>query len=197
MDLVPPALIANRYFATEQTTIDTLLANHETAANELEEFKEEHLTPRPGTEDGLLANAVNDKGNLTKNGVQKRLLCLTNDPDDTAERLVLQRCLTLIETEANAAKTSKQARAALNAKVFARYAQLTEVEIKVLVVDDKWFTSLRNGIDSEVQRIVLRLSARVTELEERYAQSLPELERNAAALTRRVKGHLARMGVSL
>ena len=63
MDLVPPVLVVARYFASEQAAIDALQAKQDAAEHELEEFVEEH-----GGEEGLLAEALNDKGNVTKSG---------------------------------------------------------------------------------------------------------------------------------
>ena len=90
----------------------------------------------------------------------------------------------------------KTAQTALDAQVLARYETLTEAEIKTLVVDDKWFGTIRNAVDKRVQRLIRQLAARVESLEERYARSLPELEHRVENLARRVGGHFARMGAS-
>ena len=58
-----------RYFADEQAAVEALQAKQEAAARELEEFVEEHTG-----EEGLLEDAVNDKGKVTKErGVTERL----------------------------------------------------------------------------------------------------------------------------
>lgn len=102
----------------------------------------------------------------------------------------------LLEAESGAGKAVKDATNALNEKVLARYATLTENEIKVLVVEDKWFVSIRAGIEGEVQRLTQRLAARVKELDERYARPLPELEQEVAVFSAKVEEHLKRMGLS-
>ena len=79
--------------------------------------------------------------------------------------------------------------------MLAKYAKLTEAEIKTLAVDDKWFASIESAIEGEVQRLTQRLADRVKELEERYAQPLPELEREVEAFGQKVEGHLRKMGV--
>ena len=68
MDLIPPGLIVARYFAAEQAAIGALQTTQETAARELEEFVEEHTG-----EEGLLGDAANDKGKVTKSGVKDRI----------------------------------------------------------------------------------------------------------------------------
>ncbi len=190
MDLVPPALIVARYFAKEQAAIEELRAVQETAARELEEFVEE----RTG-EDGLLEDATNDTGKVTKGGVKDRLKAIQGEAESDEERDALMCCLGLIEAESEAGKAINEAQAALDERVLARYAKLTEAEIKTLVVEDKWFASLRAGVDGEVQRLTQQLAGRVKELEERYAQPLPELEEEVEAFSQKVEGHLKKMGL--
>lgn len=195
MDLVPPELIVSRYFADRQAAIDDLRVKQETAARDLEEFIEEH-----SGEEGLLEDAVNDKGKVTKAGVKGRLKQLrmdnglwTVEADD--EGKVLKRCLELIEAETAAAKSVKDGQAKLNMQVLVKYPTLTEDAIKTLVVQDKWFASIQAAIESEVQRLTQRLATRVKELEERYAQPLPELEREVEAYQAKVEQHLRKMGI--
>jgi type I restriction enzyme M protein len=195
MDLAPPALIVARFFAKEQAAIEALEAAQETAARELEEFVEEHATAGEG-EEGLLAEATNDKGKVTKGGVKDRLKAIKDEPESDEECDALKRCLELIEAESAAGKAVKDAQAALDAKVLARYAKLTEAEIKTLVIQATWFTSIRTAIEGEVERLTQQLGDRVKELEERYARPLPELEKDVEAFGAKVEGHLMKMGLA-
>ncbi len=190
MDLVPPGLIINRYFAAEQAAIDELAARQEIATRELEEFVEEHTG-----EEGLLEDAMNEKGNVTKKAVTDRLKEIRRDPEFVEEREALTRVMALIEAESGAAKAVKEARAALDERVLARYAPLTEDEIKTLVVEDKWFASIRAAVEGEVERLTQRLAGRVKELDERYARPLPELEREVEEFGAKVEEHLRKMGL--
>jgi len=97
MDMIPPALIVARYFATEQAAIDDLWAKQEWATRELEEYVEEHTG-----EEGLLEDATNDKGKVTKAAVRERLKEIGDDPELADERAALTRCLELIEAGAEA-----------------------------------------------------------------------------------------------
>ncbi len=81
--------------------------------------------------------------------------------------------------------------------MLARYGKLTEAEIKTLVVEDKWFASLRSAIEGEVQRLTQQLAARVKELEERYSQPLPTLQREVEEFSTKIERHLRNMGLSL
>jgi len=190
MDLVPPGLIVNRYFAAEQAAIDELAARQEIATRELEEFVEEQ-----SGEEGLLEDAMNDNGKVTKKAVTDRLKEIRRNPEFAEEREALTQVMALIEAEAGAKKAVKEAQAALDKRVLARYASLTEDEIKALVVEDKWFASIRAVIEGEVQRLTQRLAGRVKELDERYARPLPELEREVEAFGAKVEEHLRRMGL--
>ncbi len=190
MDLIPPALVIARYFAEEQAAIDELQAKQEAAARELEEFIEEH-----SGEEGLLEDAANDKGKVTKGGVTGRLKAIQDEAESDEERAALTRCLELFEAEAEASKAVRDALAALEEKVLAKYPKLTEAEIKSLVVDDKWFASIQTAIEGEVQRLTQQLAGRVKELEERYAVPLPELAHGVDEFSAKVEGHLKQMGL--
>ena len=192
MDLVPPALVAARYFADEQAAVEALQDRQEAAAREWEEFVEEHTG-----EGGPLEDTVNDKGKVTRSAVKDRLKTVADQPESGEERDALTRCLTLMDAEAETSKAVKDARAALDEQVLARYATLTEAEVKTLVIEDKWFASIRDAVEGEVQRLTQGLAGRVKELEERYARPLPELERDVESFGKKVEGHLKRMGVAL
>lgn len=191
MDLVPPPLVVARDFAGEQGAIKVLQAKQESAARELEEFVEEH-----GGEEDLLAEVRDDKGKVAKDRVRDLLKAFEGEMESDEERATLSRCVALIEAEVTTAKAVKQTEGALDERVLARYGKLTEAEIKTLVVEEKWLASLRAAVEGEVQRVTQQLAGRVKELEERYAQPLPTLEREVTALSAKVEGHLENMGLS-
>jgi type I restriction enzyme M protein len=89
----------------------------------------------------------------------------------------------------------KDALDALSEEVLDRYGKLTEAQIKTVVVEDKWLTSLRAAVDGEIQRLTQRLAARVKQLEERYAQPLPALERAVESFGADVNRHLMNIGL--
>ncbi|MCE2416586.1 SAM-dependent DNA methyltransferase [Candidatus Poribacteria bacterium] len=197
MDLIPPSLIVARYFAEEQTAIEALQTKQTTAESELAEFIEEHTG-----EDGLLTDATNNSGNITASSVKARLKALTPDmltrhetQDSDDEQDALERCLSLLDAKSKADKVVKDAQLALGTQVLARYATLTEDDIKVLVVADKWFASIHAAINGEVQRLTQALTGRVQELEERYESPLLALAEEVEEYSVRVEEHLRNMGV--
>ena len=102
--------------------------------------------------------------------MKDRLKAIEDEPDSDEERDALTRCLELIDAESDGGQ-GRQGRPGRSStqQVLAKYAKLTEDEIKTLVVEDKWFASIRAAIEGEVERLTQRLAGRVKELEERYA----------------------------
>ena len=88
----------------------------------------------------------------------------------------------LIEQEASAGKQAKDAQKALDAKVAAKYAQLSAAHIQTLVVQDKWLAAL---------------TGRIRQLGERYSAPLPALGDEVEVLAGRVNAHLKKMGFEL
>ena len=189
IDLIPPALIVARYFATEQTAIEQLEAERDALSRQMEELDEEH-----GAEDGLLAEAKNDKGKLTKASAKARLSEIKRDKDAADERKLLETYADLTEQEATASKKVKDATKALDAKVAAKYGQLSAAEIKSLVVVDKWLAALASSVQGELDRVSQALTGRIKQLAERYATPIPQLAGEVETLSSRVDAHLKTMG---
>src|SRR5437899_1335253 len=89
---------------------------------------------------------------------------------------------------------SRRPQFALDAEAYAKYPKLTEVEIKTLVVDDKWLAALEAAIHGEMVRVSQALTQRVKELAERYETPLPRMQGRVAELEAKVSRHLERMG---
>ena len=188
-ELIPPALVIARYYAAAQAEIEALEARVAALQQQVEEMAEEH-----GGEGGLLEDAKNDKDKLTKASVAARLKEIKTDPDAADECKVLNDYLALSEQEADASAKLKVAQDALMEKVAAKYGQLTEDEIKTLVVDDKWLATLAAAVQGELDRVSQTLTGRIRQLAERYATPLPQLTGQVAALAARVDAHLNKMG---
>jgi type I restriction enzyme M protein len=194
MDLVPPPFVIERYFSKEQAAIDELQIAHDTAERELEEFIEENSGEDVSGEKGLLVDAMNEKDKITKASVKARLREIRGESENDKEREALMACIALMEAESEAGRVVREAQAKLDEKVLGKYAKLTEVEIRTLVVDDKWFTNMRTSIQGEIQRVTQLLCGRVKELERRYAEPLPRLTDEVAVLAACVDRHLKKMG---
>ena len=220
-ELIPPALIVARFFAKEQAALEALEAEADEFARAIEEMDEEH-----GGEDGLLFEAKTERGKLTAKSVKDRIRQLgdgleaglfkkykalersgeTLSPElrkefveaapDFLEFLQLTELLDLIEQEKEASDAAKEAKTALDTKTVKHYAKLTEAEIKLLVVEDKWLAVLQSDVTGELDRVSQALTGRVKLLTERYGTALPKLAESVEVLNAKVDAHLKRMGLA-
>ncbi|MFJ4869247.1 N-6 DNA methylase [Streptomyces sp. NPDC088757] len=189
MDLVPPALVVARYFADVQTKVDALHAAAEEASRVVEEYIEEHAV-----EDGLLAEAMED-GKVSKPLASTRLKVARHEGVDAEEVRALQHLIKLYNEEAVAKKAAKEAQAALDLASLKKYGDLTESEIKQLVLEDKWQTTVADRVAQVVDSLTLALVVRIKELGKRYAETVHSLDAELAKIEAEVARHLADMGV--
>ena len=190
-ELIPVALLVARYFAAEQAAIGKLEAEAAAITQSIDELLEEH-----SGDEGLLADARNDKDKVTKASAAARLQVVKSDKDAADERKVLAEFLALAEKESKVSANAKAAQEGLTAKVVAKYTKLTEDEIKQLVVEDKGMSALGAAVQGELARASQTLTGRISELAERYGTPLPQLEGETIMLGARVARHVARMGAT-
>lgn len=188
-ELIPEPLVIRRYFAAKQKAIEKLQAEQEAIVQKMEDLSEEH-----GGEGGPLEEAKNDKGKITKGNIKARLKDTEGDDEAQEEINLLTAYLALIEAESEASKKVKDAQKALAENVAGKYKELSEAEVKTLVVDDKWLSALAVDVQSELDRISQTLTARIKELAERYAAPLPRQTQTVEELTGKVDAHLQKMG---
>ena len=168
-------------------TAEEKIAEGETALNELlEEEAENYLDSSNFTND-----TIND-GN-----VKKRIRDLKGKPDAKAEIKVLEKYLALKEDIADGKRVQKALKYELLEMLVKKYDSLTEAETKQLVIENKWMATLAALLESEMQQISQNLTTRVSELAERYAQTLSAIDADIVDLEKKVKKHLALMGFAL
>jgi type I restriction enzyme M protein len=188
-DLIPPVLIVARYFPDEQAEVHALDLRLEEAARAVEGYVEEHAV-----EGGLLWEASED-GKLTKKLASDRLEEAKREDSDPDEITALEWAMSLFKAESAAKKAAKEARAALDLATLNKYGDLSEAEVKTLVLDDKWKATVSIRVESVLNSLVLQLVARIQELGERYGETLSGLESSVDDLTSKVLGHLEEMGI--
>lgn len=186
-DLVPKELIVKKYFASEQQLIADLEGKIETIASQLSELEEEH-----GGEDGAFAEVVK----INKGNINARLKDIRGEAELADEFTVLKKWIELSDAQAAQRKSIKIKEAELDKLAYGKYPELSEDEIKTLVVDDKWMAMIREKIHGEMNRISQALTTRVKELVERYETPLPMQTKTAVNLEEKVITHLKRMGFS-
>ena len=189
-DLLPKSIIIHEYFADKQAAIQQLEADIESTQAELTGYEEEHAG-----EEGLLADAANDNGKLTKATVAKRIKEIKGDASEKESLTMLNAIEKLFEKAASLGKQLKEKQAELDELTMKKYEKLSEAEVKDLVIEKKWMTSLAASIQGEIDAISQRLTARIKELGERYDETLGALDASAKELEDKVNAHLKKMGL--
>jgi type I restriction enzyme M protein len=189
IDLLPPDLIVNKYLTEQRTQVGELNTAHESAVADLGTYLEEH-----GVEGGFAYDAIADDEKVTAASTRLALKVAQDAKDDEAVA-VLRELERLIKAEAAAKKAAKDAEAALDLATLKRYSELTEDEVKDLVLEAKWHSTVRRRIAGEVASLTLALVSRIQQLGERYAETVGALDAELADLEAKVAGHLAAMGV--
>ncbi len=187
--VIPKALIIEMYFQKEKDEIAQLEIERDQIVSRMEEMKEEHCV-----EEGLLAEVVNDKGNITKGELQKRIKEIRHDKDSAEELEILQQYKKLMTKESKLNSDIKNAVGTLDKLVYNQYGKLSIEEIKDLVVEKKWCQTIYEGIENIYSAISHSLTNRIIELVERYEETLPQIEEEVADYEAKVKSHLERMG---
>ena len=224
-ELIPAQLLIDRYFSDEQAELERLQGQLDEAQQKLDEFEEEHVGDEQVLEDltssrGVSKSSVQDrvlevkraalevlkegtpqweqmKGVTKSNFGTRKWTHGVEDPDGFFDELdVLYDYLSLYDEVSTQKSTLKDATAVLYEAVKEKYPALSDADVKSLVVEDKWLTTVEDAVRAEVKRITGQLAGRVQELEERYADPLPALEDEVETLASRVGEHLNTMGVA-
>jgi type I restriction enzyme M protein len=194
--LVPKALVIEMFFAAEQKAIDDMETVLAAAQAELDEMVEN------AEGDSVINDVLKDNGNIDKPGLKKKLKDKELDADDKAVLTALQTLVTRVD---EGTKAVKDLRAALDKKTREQYPKLTDTECVELLLNSKWYRTIISGVYALYAAVSHRISDRVTELNERYEQTLPELNaliygkyengiKVENGLEDKVKSHLERMG---
>ncbi|MET9178394.1 class I SAM-dependent DNA methyltransferase [Kitasatospora aureofaciens] len=189
-DLIPPTLLVARYFADKQTEVEALHTAAEGASRAVEEYIEEHAV-----EDGLLAEAMDDD-KISKVLASARLKVARHEGADAGEIKALQHLIKLYNDEVVAKKAAKESQATLDLATLKKYNDLTESEIKQIVLDEKWHATIASRVASEVEFLTLGLVTRIRQLGERYAKTVSALDAELQKLEAKVAMHLTQMGIS-
>lgn len=189
MDLIPPELVVERYFAIEKTQLDVLNSQLEAATQEIEEFVEEN-----SGDEGPLADSMDD-GIINKALVTARLREVKREDPQGEEAFALSTLINLYGAEAIAKNSVKDAQATLDEATLRRYGNLTTSDIQQLVIDDKWGATVEARVREEIASLIRRLLTRVAELGDRYDSTLGSIEAEIDVLSAYVSKHLAEMGI--
>lgn len=185
-EVIAPELIAHRYFSDDLAKLEEKQSKLERLSQELESHLEEH-----GGEENVLNDVLDAKGKLSAKLLKT---ALEEDGIEEDERAILQTAQTLM-TQGKAAKEAvKTLSEALNLAIFKQFGQLSEAEIKELVVKDKWLTTLQSRIENRLENAIQQLISRLNTLEDRYRSPMAELAQEVEIWQSKVDAHLKNMG---
>ena len=163
--------------------------NEENIEQEMQTMKEENQG-----EDDMLIEAKSDAGNVTDAIIKKRIKAIKDDSGYAEELKILTEYTKFMDKEKELKKQIKTIETELDKNLFKKYNDLTESEIKELVINDKWLSTIHGLIDEEMEQISHKLARRINELADRYETPLPELSKEVQTLSKTVDGHLEKMG---
>jgi type I restriction enzyme M protein len=187
--LLKPKLLIDNYFNTEKKEIEKLEVERDDITAELEAMEEDN-----GGEEGLLAEAKNDKDKITAASAKDRLKIIKGNKNELDEVEMLEVYLKYSERIGEINKQLKALQKSLEKKVWDKYKILSDDDIKLLVVEHKWINHLENAVQNEMQRISQRLTHRIKELVDRYETALALQLNEVKALEKKVNDHLSKMG---
>ena len=187
--LIPKSLIEAAFFAAERAKIDEAQAICDEKQGNLEELVEEHTA-----EGGILVDCLNDKDAVDAKAVNAKIKELKKTAPDSEEYGILCEYVELSAKVKEYTKLVKDLNAALDEACKAKYAELTIDEIKELLVNRKWYYTIFEGIKALYVTTSHEIAGRISELADRYEDTLPSLESDVASYEAKVKAHLERMG---
>ena len=187
--LIPKSLIEAAFFAAERAKIDEAQAICDEKQGKLDELVEEHTA-----EGGVLIDYLNDKDAVDAKAVNAKIKELKKTDPKSEELVILSEYVELSTKVKEYTKLIKDLNAALDEACKAKYAELTIDEIKELLVNRKWYYTIFEGIKALYVTTSHEIAGRVSELAERYEDTLPSLESDVESYEAKVKAHLERMG---
>jgi type I restriction enzyme M protein len=146
--------------------------------------------------DKSLKEKSKDAADLIAEKETEYKLLLNTDPlpDRFNDLKAVVSYLELIEKQGTLKSEIKKLDEELDTIALAKYPELTESEVKSIVLDDKWIPAIEITVKTEMDRISQRLTGRVKELIERYDIPLPKIDQQAKELEEKVNAHLKKMG---
>jgi len=145
-------------------------------------------------EEDMFLEARSEAGKITKDPITKRIKVIKNDLEFADELEILTEYKELMDKKSKLTSQVKTMKTELDKNLFKKYNDLSEAEIKELVINDKWLTTIHGLIDEEMEQISHKLARRINELAERYETPLPDLTKEIQTLTKKVDEHLEKMG---
>lgn len=189
-ELTPESLFINRYFSEEQENINQIEAEINQLELEKTELVEEH-----SNEESIFEEIKNDKGNITKGNLNKKIKELKGNLEFNEEFNLLITYKNLDDKIAKLKKEIKSRKEQLTVIIKDKYKEISEDELKIMIIQDKWMNDLLSYMNEALVRVSQRLTIQIEELGDRYRETLKQLEEKHDKLQNKVRDHLKRMGL--
>ena len=192
-DLVPVSIVLAEYFTAETNEIAELSSSIESLQQELSDLVESNTDVFRFNDDDEDDKPVNVK----IADVKKAIKNAKTDGTTKEDLEILKLWESTYTKKEGYVSQWKQKRTELTEAVVAKYAALTEGEIKTLVVERKWLASVVNGCEALMQNVTHQIASDVTALAERYETTLNDTEAHVKDLEQEVLRSLKEMGFTL
>lgn len=187
--LIPKAIIEKVYFEEERKKIDAAQAIADETQSKLDEFVEENTG-----DDGFLNEYMNEKDAIDVKSVNAKLKELKKTAPESEEYKILFTYAEFLAKVKEYTKIVKELNIALDEAEKDKYAELTIDEVKELLVNQKWYYTIFDGISELYSATSHSMANKISELANRYADTLPSIEKEVEEYEAKVKFHLERMG---
>lgn len=187
--LIPKSIVECAYFAVERRKIDEAQSVVDMTQDMLDELVEQETG-----DEGYLRDYLNDKDKIVDKPLKARLKEVKKYAPDGEECEILTRYVELADKVKKYSKLVKDLNIDLDKMLREKYGKLSVEEIKELLVNRKWYYSVFDGISALYESASHDMANRISELADRYENTLPELEQSVEDYEAKVKAHLERMG---
>lgn len=192
-DLLPVNIVLAEYFTTETAAIAELSSSIETLQQELSDLVESNTDVFRFNDDDDDDKPINVK----IADVKKAIRNAKTDGTTKEDLEILKLWESTYTKKEGYASQCKQKRTELTEAVVAKYAALTEGEIKTLVVERKWLASVVGGCEALMQNVTHQIASDITNLAERYEVTLGATESKVNDLEKEVLRSLKEMGFTM
>lgn len=192
-DLLPVGIILREYFTKETDEIAQTQQAIDQKSSLMASLVADNLDAFRFTDDDADKEELSPK----EAEVKKRIKRAKAEKTDEGDLNVWKQWLKHSDERKQLAGTLQEQRQALTLLVVARYASLTEEEIKTLVVERKWLATVVASCEALMQNVTRDIAAQVETLAARYEQTLSATEQAVANYESEVNGYLREMGFEL
>lgn len=178
-NLLPIEIVLSEYFAAELSVISNVKEKYDELCGQIDSLVDDNT------------EAFEDFEKVNESTVKS---ALKDNMGDSSTIAIWKEYLSLCKKKKDTNAELSKLHTSLTEQVVEKYADLTEDEIKRLVVDKKWISTIVSSCEDEMNTITNKLTSEITALVERYEKTLSALTKTVIDCENEVKGYLTEMG---